>query len=143
MTHTHFKSPTVPEEVFGRRVTARLAPAENDLPHEISQRLKSARMLALSKRKVAVTEVAAATVNLGTTMAFQIGEVPMNLWRKFMATVPLVALILGLVSIEVLQDDLTATEVANVDAELLIDELPPEAYANPGFVQYLRVVDKE
>jgi hypothetical protein len=100
-------------------------------------------MLALSKRKVAVTEVAAATVNLGTTMAFQIGEVPMNLWRKFMATVPLVALILGLVSIEVLQDDLTATEVANVDAELLIDELPPEAYANPGFVQYLRVVDKE
>ena len=143
MTITHYKSPTVPEEVYGRRLAARLSPAEDEIPHEISQRLKSARMLAVSKRKIAVTEAASATVNLGSTVAFQIGEVPMNLWRKFMATIPLVALILGLVSIEVLQDDLTANEVANVDAELLLDELPPEAYANPGFVQYLRVVDKE
>lgn len=143
MNNSHVKSLQVSEEVFGRRLMARLSPAADALPHEITQRLKSARVMALSKRKIVAAETASAAVNLGATVAFQIGDAPLNFWRKMVAAVPLIALIAGLVSIEVLQDDLTANEVANVDAELLIDELPPAAYASPGFVQYLRVADKE
>ena len=143
MNNAHFRSLRVSEEEFGRRVTSRLATTPDDLPHEISQRLKAARMMALSKRKVVSAELASANVNLGTTAAFQIGEVRMNFWRKMAATVPLIALVAGLVSIEVLQDDLSANEVANVDAELLIDELPPAAYASPGFVQYLQAANRE
>ena len=41
-------------------------------------------------------------------------------------------------AIELIQDDFWADEVASVDAELLTDELPPSAYTDPGFAQYLR-----
>jgi hypothetical protein len=33
---------------------------------------------------------------------------------------------------------LRASEIAAVDAELLTDELPPAAYTDPGFLQFLR-----
>jgi hypothetical protein len=51
----------------------------------------------------------------------------------------LLALVAGLIAIGVMQDELRASEVAEVDAELLTDELPPSAYVDPGFAQYLRV----
>ena len=54
------------------------------------------------------------------------------------AIIPLVALVVGFVAIELVQDDFWADEIASVDAELLTDELPPEAYTDPGFAQYLR-----
>ena len=35
------------------------------------------------------------------------------------------------------QDNLTA-EIAATDAALLTDELPPDAYTDPGFAQFLK-----
>jgi hypothetical protein len=32
-------------------------------------------------------------------------------------------------------------EVAEVDAALLADDLPPAAYSDPGFVQFLKTTD--
>ena len=43
-------------------------------------------------------------------------------------------LILG----NIVQDDDRTMEVADLDAALLTDDLPPEAYADPGFLQYLK-----
>jgi len=37
-----------------------------------------------------------------------------------------------------LQDEMRAKEIAEVDAELLIDDLPPQAYTDPGFAQFVR-----
>jgi hypothetical protein len=51
---------------------------------------------------------------------------------------PLMALIAGLLTIGVLQEDSRVSEIAAVDTELLTDELPPSAYTDPGFIQYLR-----
>ena len=56
-----------------------------------------------------------------------------------MTSVPLLALLAGLVFINASQDERQATELAEVDAALLADDLPLSAYADPGFVQYLRV----
>ena len=39
---------------FARRVTARLTSGTDDLPYDISERLRAARMQALAKRKVVV-----------------------------------------------------------------------------------------
>jgi hypothetical protein len=36
------------------------------------------------------------------------------------------------------QTDRRASELAEVDAALLTDDLPPSAYADPGFVQFLK-----
>ena len=44
----------------------------------------------------------------------------------------------GLVTINLVQDDDRTAEVAELDAALLTDDLPPEAYADPGFLQYLK-----
>jgi hypothetical protein len=44
----------------------------------------------------------------------------------------------GLILIHTVQNDWRATEVAEVDAALLTDDLPPSAYADPGFVQFLK-----
>ena len=59
-------------------------------------------------------------------------------WRALISAVPLVALLVGLVVVDSFQDESGATEVAEIDAALLTDDLPPAAYADPGFVQYLQ-----
>ena len=48
------------------------------------------------------------------------------------------ALVIGLVAANVVQDDDRTTEVADLDATLLTDDLPPEAYSDAGFVQFLK-----
>ena len=47
----------------------------------------------------------------------------------------------GLVFINMAQDETVATEIAEVDAALLTDDLPPSAYADPGFLQYLKTAN--
>jgi len=49
-----------------------------------------------------------------------------------------VALVVGLVSISVWQEDQRFKELAEVDSALLTDDLPPAAYTDPGFVQFLK-----
>lgn len=126
------------EDRFGKRIVAKLSDASNDLPHEISERLKAARMMALSKRNIAKVETASDAVSLGQSAALHLGGEKFNWWSRMAAIVPLIALVAGLMTIQLIQDDFWADEIAMVDAELLTDELPPEAYTDPGFAQFLR-----
>ena len=48
------------------------------------------------------------------------------------------ALVLGLFVIHSLHNDWRADELASVDTALLIDELPPSAYTDPGFLRFIR-----
>jgi hypothetical protein len=132
-----------PEDRFGQLVAARLSDASDDLPHEISERLKAARVMALSKRNVTKVETVSAVVGLGQTAALHLGGERFNWWGRMAAIVPLIALVAGLMAIELVQDDFWADEIASVDAELLTDELPPEAYTDPGFAQYLRASGRD
>lgn len=126
------------EDRFGRRFVAKLSEANDEIPHEISERLKAARMVALSKRKLAKAETATAVVTLGDVASLQLGGEKLNWWNRVFSVLPLVALVVGLLAIEMFQDEFWADEVASVDAELLSDDLPTEAYTDPGFAQYLR-----
>jgi hypothetical protein len=40
------------------------------------------------------------------------------------------------------QDQYRADELADVDVELLTDELPPAAYTDPGFIEFLRTTPR-
>jgi hypothetical protein len=51
---------------------------------------------------------------------------------------PLLGLVLGLLMIAVTVEDSRTHEIAEIDAELLTDDLPPDAYTDPGFLQFLR-----
>jgi hypothetical protein len=137
MNTTRQMSAMSAEDRFGQRVAARLSDTSDNLPHEISERLKAARMMALSKRSVIKVETAGKVLSFGATAALQAGGEKFSWWGRVAATIPLFALVAGLMAIQLIQDDFWADEIASVDAELLTDELPPAAYTDPGFVQYL------
>jgi len=44
----------------------------------------------------------------------------------------------GLLTINSLQKDNFVLELAEVDSALLTDDLPPDAFSDPGFVQFLK-----
>jgi hypothetical protein len=119
---------------FGRRVALRLEAGTDELSYESRERLRAARVRALSVRKP--TEVAPVVVGRGGSATLALGE---HSWfHRIGSVLPLVVLAAGLVLIHVSQSDGRASELAEVDAALLTDDLPPAAYADPGFVQYLK-----
>lgn len=130
---------------YGKRVARRLDTGLDDLPYDISERLRASRMQALAKRKVVSTvrRVAPApvVVRSGNTLALGgpgTGQESSHWWNALVSAVPLIALVVGLVMINIAQDEKGVNEIAEVDAALLTDDLPPEAYADPGFVQFLK-----
>ena len=126
-----------PQDRFGRQVAARLSAGSADLPYDISERLRAARVQALAKRK-AQARTAATVVANGGTAALTFGDEGLNLWSRLASALPLIALVVGLVAINVIQNESRAREVAEVDAALLTDDLPPSAYADSGFMQFLK-----
>lgn len=120
------------EDRFGRRVAARLSAGSRELPHDISERLRVARLQAVAQRK---QEARPSTVAVSSGPALALGG---GWFNRIASALPLVALAAGLVAISVVQDDRRANELAEVDAALLTDELPPAAYTDPGFAQFLK-----
>ena len=128
------------ESDLGRAIASRLDAGAQTLPHEISERLKSARMLALDKRRQAQALLATTVVATGGSAVLQLGAgFGESKWRFLGAWLPLFALVAGLVCIDYVQDTFRAQELADVDAELLIDDLPPAAFTDPGFAQFLNL----
>jgi hypothetical protein len=124
---------------LGRMIAGRLSEGADALPHDMSERLKAARAQAVAKRKIVSVQLTSNIAVSGGELALNLGGREDGLWNRIAALLPLLALIAGLISIAVMEDELRAREVAEVDAELLTDELPPSAYVDPGFAQYLRV----
>lgn len=128
-------------DALGKVVAQRLSEGTESLPHDITERLRAARAQAVAKRKiVSVQTVTAGALSLsGGEASLQLGEQDGGWLNRIASLLPLLALVVGLISIAVLQDNDRARELAEVDAELLTDELPPTAFTDPGFAQYLRV----
>ena len=95
-------------------------------------------MQALSKRKLTAPRTAAAVVGSGGAVALTFGDEGLNWWSRLVSAVPLVVLAMGLVGINVVQTQFRADEVAEIDSAILTDELPPSAYTDPGFVNFLK-----
>jgi hypothetical protein len=126
------------QDQFGRRIAARLDAATLELPHDITERLRAARTQAIALRKpVALKAAPSVQVSAGGQATLGGDESP-GWWHRLASALPLVVLLAGLVTIHVVQNEHRARELADVDAALLTDDLPPSAYADPGFVQYLK-----
>lgn len=127
------------EDMLGRNIAARLSDTTDRLPHDISERLKAARMQALSKRKVVKLQMASETSTSGGVVSLHMGDNDRSLWNRIASFLPLLALIAGLITIAVVAEDNRTNDLAEIDAQLLTDELPPDAYTDPGFAQFLRM----
>lgn len=120
------------EARFALRVTAALS--ERGVEHDIGQRLRVAREMALTRaRHVAVA----------ATQIQQVGNGSVALggsswWLRLASMAPLLVLALGLMLIERVDSLEQIEAAAEIDAILLADELPPRAYSDPGFGEYLK-----
>jgi hypothetical protein len=130
-------------DLYGRRVAARLSQGTAGLPYDVSERLRAARMQALAKRKRVAGLRTAAAVSTSGGAATLTGDEEFSFWQLAASALPILALVAGLVFIHIAQNESRANEVAEVDAALLTDDLPPAAYADPGFIQFLKQSGKE
>ena len=123
---------------FANRIAARLE--GGGVPHDVSERLRIARQQALAARKtaaLAAAQPASAIVTQGRHAAL---AEPGFCWLGWLApALALAALLAGLLALQPQQMRLPDPRVAEVDADLVADALPPKAYADPGFLQYLRL----
>jgi hypothetical protein len=122
----------------GQAIARQLNEHAIELPHDISERLRVARMQAISLRKPEPVRVLAPQLvpAMGTSMG-NLDE-GLNLWSRLASALPLIALLFGLATIHIFQNEFRANEIAQVDAELLTDDLPPSAYTDPGFLIFLK-----
>ncbi len=129
------------QERFALKAASYLSAGAADLPYEISERLRAARVQAVAKRKVGKVQAAGGIVHSGPGSASLLwggsGD-GLGWWGRIGSVMPLIALVVGMLTINSIQNDNRAQEIAEVDAALLVDDLPPAAFSDPGFVQFLK-----
>lgn len=132
---------------LGLRLGQLLAARSEELPHDVAERLRVGREQALARARIARRQLeavsAAATAGAvvdasrgGTATLGGGGGVPW--WQRLASVAPLVMLLLGLFVIDHLAVHEQALAAAEFDAALLADDLPPTAYSDPGFAEFLR-----
>jgi hypothetical protein len=123
---------------FGLRVASRLSEAADAVPHDIAERLRVAREQAVQRaRQLRLAAPAAAAGMQVSQGSIALGS-PDSWWVRLASVVPLLLLVVGLVLIQHLHTQAEIHAAAEVDAALLADDLPPEAYGDPGFVAFLK-----
>jgi hypothetical protein len=128
---------------FGRRVAAALSEQQVRQPrHDIDERLRFAREQALARAREARRLSAAPALALGgagaATLVAGAGYDGAPWWLRLSSLLPLAVLLAGLLLIDHHYTRSQIEAAAEVDAALLADDLPPEAYSDPGFVEYLK-----
>jgi len=127
------------EARFGMRVASLLGERTQATAPDISERLRFAREQALTRGQAARRQVQAAAgpVVVGRGRTATLAN-PLGWWFKLGSAAPLALLVLGLAGIAHVHDKAQIAAVAEVDAALLSDDLPPAAYTDPGFAEYLK-----
>lgn len=138
MTNTRRLAPTEPLDRLGLTLAGMLSQASPELSHDLSERLRIARQQALAVRK---PEPAPSRQVLQQGSSLVLAGPPsegLGLWSILGSAIPLLALLAGLVMVQTLDREKTVSELAEIDTALLVDDLPPDAYSDPGFIQFLR-----
>ena len=139
MTYSNQNRVDILQDRFALKTVSYLSTSASDLPHDISERLRAARAQAVAKRKIVKIQTGGSTVNLGGSAAITWGSSDgLGWWGRIGSVMPLIALVVGMLTINSIQSDNRTREIAEVDAALLTDDLPPAAFSDPGFLQFLK-----
>lgn len=133
-------------DLLGRQICNQLSGALDELPYEITERLRAARVQAVEKRKEVLHNTSPALFahgSIGTLTAGHGGSRHSGWWQRLGAVGLLLALISALLTINLIQDELGARELADIDAAILTDDLPPAAYLDAGFTQFLKLSHRQ
>lgn len=123
---------------FAYRVRHALNENLDQLPPATSKRLAAARQLALSRKKpdagrrVVLARLASAQGNDGGFFSR-----PLSWLGRMSVALPAVIVFVGLVGMYQLEKKQLIVDLAEIDAMVLSDELPLNAYLDSGFNAYL------
>ena len=131
---------------FGVRVAALLGEQAATPQPDIAERLRFAREQAVARGQAArrmqkQLATATTTTMVGRGPSAVLAQRP-GWWVKLASAMPLAMLVCGLVVIDRLHDKAQIAATAEVDAALLSDDLPPAAYTDPGFAEYLKTTQE-
>jgi hypothetical protein len=127
------------EARVGLMLAARLS--EAPLPPDITERLRFAQAQAMARRRAATAD---AGILVRSGGAATLAQGPLRAghghgwWAALGGLLPLLALVGGLLLIDHWDTERQIQLAAEIDASLLADDLPPSAYADPGFLEFLR-----
>ena len=123
---------------FAYKVRHALNERLDQLPESVVERLASSRNLALARKK---EDSGLRVLVRQNAFAGHIGNFftnPATYWLSRLSVVIVLAiLITGLMGIYHAEEQHQLQEMATMDAAVLSDELPPNAYLDPGFKNYL------
>jgi hypothetical protein len=134
-------------EVLQARLGARLAAGLSEraaaVPHDVSERLRVGRehALQIARQRRRALELAAQPAPAGALAGRTRGGVLLGhrgFWHGLALGAPLLVFVLGLVLIQHWARHEQVQAAAEVDAMLLSDDLPPAAWTDPGFREFLR-----
>ncbi len=136
---THFDNV---EARLAARLAAGLTVSAQQLPHDVTERLRFAREQALTRaqqvrRAAPVAAAGGAVVGVSAHGAATLGGFS-PWWQRTASVLPLLLLVMGLVVIDHWSVREQVVAAADIDAQLLSDNLPPAAYSDPGFAEFLR-----
>lgn len=135
---------------FGLRIAACLTESAEQVPHDIGERLRVAREQALARAQASRRATVAAkrpapvravhlngqgTATLGSGGGFGGG---FGWLFKAASVLPVLVVALGVFLIDDLHERSQIAAAAEIDSALLADAVPPDAYRDPGFVEYLK-----
>ena len=127
------------EDALRARLAARIAAAltlrNEQLPHDVAERLRFAREQALARGRARLAPAAPALVSVQAGVATQAGP---SWWQRLGVVVPVLVLLIGLAAIREHSSREQMVAAADIDTVLLSDDLPPAAYTDPGFAEFLK-----
>jgi hypothetical protein len=135
----HLPSATTTQDLLGKRL-ATMLDDNTDLSYEVTERLRAARTRALSIRRITQPQLQTAQ-EIQAQSGLALLKFPSQIqwfFQTFGSFIPLLGLVAGLVLIHEFHNDQSALELAEIDSALLIDDLPPNAYTDPSFLDYLK-----
>jgi Protein of unknown function (DUF3619) len=132
------------EARFALKVAAGLREAAEKTPHDINERLKAARFQALAARKQTVSAPQTATsVNVsrsGGAASMSLGgpSGSRSWFYRLSYLLPALALSVGVWTVMQALQVNEVSAFAEIDAEVLADELPPVAFLESGFSAFAK-----
>jgi len=129
------------ESRFARSVAACLSESAQTVAPDVAERLRFAREKALERARLA--RDAGGQVGVTASGAAIAGFSQSRWWLRFASVLPLIALVGGLILIQDWQNRTQISVAAEVDEALLGDDLPINAYRDPGFSEFLKAPPSE
>lgn len=127
--------PALVEARLGTRLAGALSLASQTLPPGVDERLRVAREQAVAR---ALARQDVTVVGVGAGGAALLGRMA-SWWPRLGAMLPVLVLAFGGLTLADLKERENVSVAVEIDTALLADDLPPEAYADPGFVAFLKL----